>query len=86
MNWKTTTPRLSLSQQEPLEGLITNDPQLLKICPPAGKDLSYYRYLHPCWVKSGTGKEVMARAIHQLSPRKTKRFVAINCAAGARGI
>ncbi len=31
--------------------------------------------------ESGTGKEVFSRAIHQLSPRRDKPFVAVNCAA-----
>ncbi|MFP4477292.1 MAG: sigma-54 interaction domain-containing protein [Desulfatibacillaceae bacterium] len=30
---------------------------------------------------SGTGKELFARAIHNLSPRRNKRFAAINCGA-----
>jgi len=31
--------------------------------------------------QSGTGKEMVARAIHHLSPRRDKPFIAINCSA-----
>ena len=34
--------------------------------------------------ESGTGKEKFARAIHDASPRKAKKFVSINCAAISR--
>ena len=31
--------------------------------------------------ETGTGKELVAKAIHELGPRRDKRFVAINCGA-----
>src|SRR6267142_5180843 len=31
--------------------------------------------------ETGTGKEVVSRAIHQSSPRRMQRFVALNCSA-----
>jgi transcriptional regulator with GAF, ATPase, and Fis domain len=31
--------------------------------------------------ETGTGKELVARALHKLGPRSTKRFVTVNCSA-----
>jgi len=36
--------------------------------------------------ESGTGKELVANALHQNSPRRTRRFVPINCGAIPRDI
>ena len=36
--------------------------------------------------ETGTGKELFARAVHENSPRKDKKFVALNCAALSESI
>ncbi len=64
----------------PLGGLVTNSPMMAKVCRTvekiAGTDVSVLII-----GESGTGKELLARGIHDLSARKTKPFVAINCAS-----
>ena len=68
------------NRAEPLQGLITSDPDMLKVCRTIEKvapsDASVLLL-----GESGTGKEVLARGLHELSPRAKQRFVAINCAA-----
>ncbi len=68
------------AQQSPLDGLITRDPAMLKLCRQIER-LAPTQATVLLLGDSGTGKEVLARALHQLSPRRDKRFVAINCAA-----
>lgn len=64
----------------PMSGVITRDPGMLKVCRSIEKVASSSASVMLLG-DSGTGKEVLARALHQLSPRKDKRFMAINCAA-----
>lgn len=63
-----------------LKGIIGASPQMLATCRTIEK-------IAPADVttlltgETGTGKEVLARALHDLSPRRNKPFAAINCAA-----
>ncbi|WP_448663204.1 PEP-CTERM-box response regulator transcription factor [Sphingomonas sp. CJ20] len=63
-----------------LGGMITGAPEMLKVTRTiervAGADVSVMLL-----GASGTGKELLARGVHDASPRKRGAFVAINCAA-----
>ncbi|MHB1094143.1 PEP-CTERM-box response regulator transcription factor [Thiobacillus sp.] len=63
-----------------LQGLITSSEPMLKICRTVEK-VAPANATVLLLGESGTGKEVLARSVHELSPRAGKRFVAINCAA-----
>jgi len=70
----------AMRQPDAMTGLITRDPQMLKICRTiekvAGSNATVLLL-----GESGTGKELLARGVHDASPRRGERFVAINCAA-----
>lgn len=61
-------------------GLITRDPGMLRVCRTVEK-VANSNATVLLLGESGTGKEVLARGLHQASPRAKGRFVAINCAA-----
>jgi two-component system NtrC family response regulator len=71
---------LQFQVDSPLSGIISRDPGMLKICRSIEKVAPSSASIMLLG-DSGTGKEVLAKALHQLSPRQDKRFVAINCAA-----
>ena len=70
----------AMYQPDALSGLITRDPEMLRICRTIEKVASSNATVMLLG-ESGTGKEVLARGLHQSSPRRTGKFVAINCAA-----
>ncbi|MEZ0237825.1 MAG: PEP-CTERM-box response regulator transcription factor [Methylophilaceae bacterium] len=71
---------LQSQADSPMSGIISRDPGMLKVCRNVEK-VAPADAAVMLLGDSGTGKEVLARALHQLSPRASKRFIAINCAA-----
>jgi len=67
-------------KSEPLAGLIAGSPEMFKICRMiervAGSSVGVM-----ITGESGTGKDLVARAVHRLSRRREQPFIAINCAA-----
>jgi two-component system NtrC family response regulator len=70
----------AMQQPDALGTLITRDPEMLRICRTIEK-VAPTNATVLLLGESGTGKELLARGVHNASPRKDARFVAINCAA-----
>jgi two-component system NtrC family response regulator len=69
-----------LHRPDALTGLMTRDPEMMRICRTIEK-VANSNATVMLLGESGTGKEVLARGLHQASPRRAGKFVAINCAA-----
>ena len=74
-----------LDEKFGFEGVIGSSPQMLAL-------IERLKRIAPTDAtvliqgETGTGKELVAQAIHQNSPRKSKPFVALNCAALSENI
>ncbi|MGC8552206.1 MAG: sigma-54-dependent transcriptional regulator [Phycisphaerae bacterium] len=63
-----------------LEKLIGNSPGMLAVAQTIRR-VAPFKSTVLVEGESGTGKEMVVRAIHELSPRQSKPFIAVNCAA-----
>jgi two-component system, NtrC family, response regulator len=70
----------AMRQPDAFSGIITRDPEMLRVCRLVEK-VANTNATVLLLGESGTGKELLARGLHQSSPRRGERFVAINCAA-----
>lgn len=70
----------AMQQPNALGTLLTRDPEMLRICRTIEK-VAPTNATVLLLGESGTGKELLARGVHNASPRSDTRFVAINCAA-----
>ncbi len=64
----------------PVEGVVACSPEMVKVCRTVEK-VAPSNATILILGDSGTGKELCARSLHNLSPRASNRFIAINCAA-----
>jgi len=74
-----------LLKEQSFNGIIGKDPEMLKVFQQI-KDLGLYDTPVHIHGDTGTGKELVARAIHNESTRNTMPFVPINCGALPEGL
>ncbi len=77
--------RRQLDERFGFEGLIGSSPSMLRLIETL-KQIAPTNATVLVYGQSGTGKELVARAIHNNSPRRKAHFVALNCAALSEGI
>ena len=73
-------PQNSMPPAEPFSRILSEDPSFIKFKQKAAK-LARYSSTVLLTGETGTGKELFSRGIHELSPRSSGPFVAINCGA-----
>jgi len=74
-----------LDERFGFEGVVGDSPQMLEVIEKL-KRIAPTNASVLIHGETGTGKELVAQAIHQNSPRKNKPFVALNCAALSENI
>lgn len=77
--------RRQLDGREGVEGLLGHSPQMQRVFQMVNQVAATHATILILG-ESGTGKELIARALHRSSPRTTKNFVAVNCAAMSEGL
>ena len=72
-----------IAHKDLLKDIITNDEKMVKIFLYAEKFASTDNSVL-IWGESGSGKELIAQAIHKISDRRNKKFIAVNAGAFAQ--
>ncbi len=77
--------RRQLAKRAGFEGIVTQNRRMLEILDLVER-VGEARSTVLLEGETGTGKELLARAIHDVSGRRTKPFLAVNCAALSRDV
>ncbi len=77
--------RRQMGEVKPLEGIIATSASMLNVIARVRR-LANSKLTVLIYGESGTGKDLVARAIHTLSDRRGKRLLAANCAGFSEGV
>ena len=77
---RISTPPVASPERDPFQALIGGSPALRRAVETA-RQVAPTASTVLITGETGTGKEVLARALHEASPRRKEPFVAVNCGA-----